>query len=511
MTGFFKAIVSHYRTIIDSISSYTTSLPPHTRNRLATWLIFEATFRKPGLPPAGRKLSREARYLIEDQVALFAGYMVIFAHDDAVDKYNLQTGQIYDQLSRCMVAFLLGLCTQDGLPTAGALVNESQKWLEILQKELADFPDVAMELPHLLNSPTILNGIPFDEQITIRDLLIKREYEELCRQWLNASIVSAMGMGRAFREVSSLLRQHLGEEESAQHNRYVFFIKILAQCMYAQAHSPEQKSWDMIRYDRFIELAYFKSTILIDLYNYVSDQVNEKRFFATRHNSSRACDQILDDLKDYEEDTHDQVLNILHMHILEQGRLAEKFLLMPNRQIITIALVHELIDNTKILRITYDDAFIYHNPFVQAARDPAGNLLMEMGEAETILREIWVNSQQESDWPIEKLARHRASLASKFKTAWQARNDTAILKIIHQSNFPMALLKSYSQLEYQKKRVIIQSYAQNGAQRTGYVSYYSVTFSLKIYWLSLWLKRMFWFLRHPEFHRLHLKGVSHGN
>lgn len=509
--GFVKAAVSNYRKVIDDVSSYTTHLPPNARYRLIIWLLFETITRKPGRPPSGKPFPRKAQSEIEETVALFAGHMVIFAHDDAVDKYDLNTAQIYDQLSRCLAMFLIGLFMDDDTFTGGDLVHELQKWQGILQEELADFPYIADELPCLLNSKIILNGTSLDDKISIRDLLLNDGYDDLCREWLNASIVSALGMGRALRKISELLRQYLDEDKHTQQRRYVFFINILVQCMYAQAHSPEQKSWRTIQFNRFIELVFLKSTILIDLYNYVSDQVNEARFFATRHNRSRACDQVFDDLKDLEEDTRDQVLSILHMFILEQGRLAEKFLLIPNRENITIELIRDLLGDTKIIRTTYKEPFIYQNPFIQATREPDGRICAESDNAEDILREIWVNSPRELDWPIETLAKQRALLATNFKAAWQAKDEKAILNIIHRSNFPTALMKSFSDFTYQNKRVIITSYRQNGALRAGYIGYFNVILGLNALKVLFWFKRLFRLIRFPESFRVCLERGSYGH
>jgi hypothetical protein len=504
-----RTLVSNYREVIGTVSKYSTHLPPHARYRLASWLVFEAIIRKPGLPPAGKQIPGRVQQRIEQQVALFAGYMVLFAHDDAVDKFNFGTAQIYAQLSRYLSAFLMGLSTDEGSSTAGKLSQELRRWSARLHKSLRDSPDIVAELHYLLVPPSDLAGQQVDGRFTIQDLLFRDEYEQPGRDWLNASIVSALGMGRAFREILRLLERHLAEDKAGLEARCEFFMNILVRCMYAQAHSPEQKDPDAIRYDRFIELSYLKSTILMDLINYVSDLVNEQRFFATRHNASRACDQIFDDLRDFDEDTADRILGILHVHILEQGRLAEKFLSLPDRQTLTISTVRELLVDTKILRTTYDDTFIYHNPYVQAARDPCGDLCMGPDEAETILRELWVNSPGELNWPIERLALQRSSLSTSFKDAWRAKNLSAALDIIHRSNFPIALLDSLSHFVYGNKKVIIEAYTQHGARKAGYVGYFTVTLGLKALRINFWIKRTLRLLLSPRKNLLDLKRGPH--
>lgn len=480
-----------YREIIKNVSEHVTWLPPYSRIRLVVWLFYGTVIRKPGRPKPGLQWSKVAQNAVEFQVKLFLGYMVIFAHDDAVDKYNLTTEQIYDQLSRCLTGYVLGVFFDESIVDAERLKDEMLNWMDILNDRLSRYPDVNKELHYLFDSKMLWRDIAQNKKISVGDILIKSGFDELCQEWLNASIVSAYGMGRAYRSLSDLLRVYLDENILVQQKRLSFFIELLVQCMHAQAHSPEQKSWETIQYGRFVELTYFKSTILLDIYNYVSDMVNEDRFFDIRHNASRACDQIFDDLRDYKEDTKDKVLGILHMHILEQGRIAEKYLLIGNREKMTNEMINELINDTKILGGTYEDAFIYQNPFVAAPRDSRGELTMEPNEAETILREIWVNSPVETTWSIEKLALHRAALARRFRLAWQAKDDTVVLDVIYQSNFPMALAKSYYRFMHQNKQVIIGAYKKYDAWIAGYISYYVAVIGLIAFWMNFWFQRMF--------------------
>jgi len=491
-------IISNFREIIGTVSKYTSQLQPYAQFRLVSWLVYESMVRKPGLPSPDKKFPRQVQSLIEKQVSLFMGYMVLFAHDDAVDKFNFNTAQIYDQLSRYLSAFLLGLSISEEASTFKGFSQELQKWLAKLHEFLQDSPNIAAELSYLLVLPKNLTDSQLDGRITIHHLLFGDEHDEIYRDWLNASIVSSMGMGRAFREILLLLEHYLAEDKVTLEARSEYFVTILVMCMYAQAHSPEQKNMDTIRYDRFIKLSYLKSTVLLDLYHYVNDLVNEKRFFATRHNAARVCSQILDDMKDYKEDTLDQILNIIHMHILEQGRLAEKFLSIPDRKNITISIVKETLSDTKILQTNIDEAFVYQNPFVQAARNIDGNLRMESNNAETILRELWVNLPNEIDWPIERLALHRSALSNQFRDAWREKNYSVVLDVIHISNCPLAILESLYRFVNRTKRVGIEAYTQHGAPMSGYIGYYSYTFGLRVLWLSFWIKRVFRLVLYPK-------------
>lgn len=483
-------IISNFHKIISTVSKYSNHLPPHSKYRLSIWLIFETIIHKPSSQLPNRKVSRRVQHLIERQVSLFAGYMVLFAHDDAVDKFNLDSKQIYEQLSRYLSAFLLGFSMDKEELNVEKLTQEMNKWSFKLSKLLSDSPHILMELCCLLSIPSNLYNLPLKDKITIQNLLFKDEYEELCRDWLNTSIVSAMGMGQAFHKILILLKESLDEDDVIQQRRSEFFMGLLVKCMYGQAHSPEQKNLDLLSYERFIEISCLKSTILFDIYNYVSDQVNEKRFFDTRHNSSRACEQFFDDLQDYEEDTVDQTLSILHMHILEQSKLAEKYLSISKGKNITTDIIKELISETKILNITYNGMFIYHNPFIRATRDPSGNLCVRPEDSETILREIWVNSPSEVSWPIDRLARHRLWLGSCLKDAWQSKKYSAVLDIIYKSNFPIALLKSFSYFVHNNKKVNINAYSQHGALKSGYSSYFALKLGLKALYVKYWTKRM---------------------
>ncbi len=488
--AFFRKTLSNFHEVIDFVCQYIQHLPPNARSRLSTWMLLERVLRKPAQPPSGKQLPGKIQTLIENQVSLFSGYMVLFAHDDAVDKYNLDTVDIYEQLSRCLAAFLMSTPLQDEPRTAGALRYTMNKWSVRMQAMMVPYPQIAVELPCLFDNPSLLYGIPDNEPLTIQHLFFKHEYDSLCREWLNMTIVSALGMGQTFRKISSLIKQHLQEDDAILLQHCEFLVKILIQCMYAQAHSAEQKNLNTIRYGRYVELATMKSTIFLDIRNYVSDQVNEPRFFGIRHNSSRWCDQFIDDLQDFEEDTRDGVLGILHVQIIEQGLLAEKFLAISENQQPSIALVQELLHDTQILRTTYEQTFIYQNPYIRSARDSQGNLRMQPTDAETILREIWVNAPSELGWTVEKLARHRLALYVSFKTAWQENNIPTVLDIIHQSNLLMAFLKTLQHFMRQNKQVIIESYKRYGAHNVGYISYYFVIFAIQVLWLDVWKKRI---------------------
>jgi hypothetical protein len=264
----------------------------------------------------------------------------------------------------------------------------------------------------------------------------------------------------------------------------------MVKCMYAQARSPEQRDLETIRYERYVELACLKSNVLLDMPNYVSDQMDEPRYFATRYNSSRCCEQLYDDLQDFEEDTRDGTLNVLHMHIMEQGRLAEKFLALTGKKPLPSAAL-ELLNDTVILQAYHDRTFIYSNPYIQSARDERGNPRLTPENVEMILREIWVNSPEEAHWTVESLARHRLSLYQSFKTAWQTQDYPAVLDIVYCSNFPSALLQSLYRFMNQNKRVIIESHKEHRAAMSGYLSYLLVRYGITALQLAIWKKKTF--------------------
>jgi hypothetical protein len=487
----FAGTPSNFYKIINSISQYTPNLPPNVRRRLSAWLLWERLLRKPALPPPGKQLPLSARRLIENQASLFSGYMVMFAHDDAVDKYNLSTAQIYGQLSRCLAAFLMSIPIKDGPRTVGALRSTMNQWSDRMREIMLPFPKIAADLPYLFDASSMLRGLSDNTPLIIQHLFLKDEHEELCLEWLNMTIFSAMEMGLAFSKILSVIKQHLTDNEADLQRRNEFLVTILVKCMYAQAHSPEQRDLEMFQYERYIELAYLKSNVLLDMPNYVSDQLDEQRYFATRYNSSRCCEQLYDDLQDFEEDTRDGVLNILHIQIVEQGRLAEKFLAMLEKQPQSLSVVQELLSNTIILRSTFDQTFMYSNPYIQAERDEQGNPRMISENAEAILREMWVNAPEELSWTVEALARHRLALYESFKTAWQAQNYPAVLDVVYRSNFPLALLRVLYHFMNQNKRVIIESHKQHGAPVAGYLSYFLVSAGIEALRVDIWKKRIF--------------------
>ena len=178
------------------------------------------------------------------------------------------------------------------------------------------------------------------------------------------------------------------------------------------------------------------------------------------------------------------------MQIVEQGRLAETFLAISEKQPASMPMVQELVRDTAILQGSYNQAFIYRNPYIEAERDEQGNLRIELADPETILREIWVNDRHELDWPVEVLARHRLALYESFKVAWRDQNHPAVLDVLYRSNFPFALLRALHRFVICNKRVMIEIHARYGPLMSGYASYYLAVFGLKLLWLRIWQRRI---------------------
>jgi hypothetical protein len=486
---FFKNTLRNVDEITQFVSQYIHDFPPNSLIRMRNFLLYERIMRKYARPAKGKYLPGSIQKEIEKQASLFIGYMVLFAHDDAIDKYDLGTMRIYEQLSRCLAAYLISTSTDDQPKTIGALRILMGQWSNRLHILLANEPEIVGELSFLL-SLSFLNEVPDNEIFTIQHLFFIDNLNSRCTEWLNMTIVSAMGMGLAFRNISILLREYLSDDAVSLQNRSEFLVKTMIRCMYAQAHSPEQKQLNSLEYEEFIKLLCMKSTLLLDMSNYISDQVNEPRFFSTRYSKSRVCDQIFDDISDFDDDTYDGIINLIHMRILEQGRLAEMFLEMTRVEPISISIVQKLLAASKILQIEYDQTFVYHNPFIRAARDSAGNLRSEPADAEIILREIWVNAPNELNWQVESLAKHRLALYKSMKIAWQEKDFPTVLNIVFQSNFPAALLKSLHLFVRKNKWVIIDNYKKYAIGISGYVAYYSIMIGIKVLQLNVWKKRI---------------------
>jgi hypothetical protein len=497
MQLFFNRI-SIYHEVIGCVSKYNLNLPPGAKRKLITWLVYQKFLHMPAQPSLGKQLPIIIKRRIEEQVSLFSGYMVLIAHDDAVDKYNLGTYHIYEQLSRCLAVFLIGLtCDVKEQITVGSLRSKLDQYASQLNIQLSSHPKIVAELHFLFDNPSLLRGISNNEPLTIPMLFFdNNEHELLCSDWLNMTIVSAFEMGKIFRNISELLQKYLAEDESVLQRRLEFLLALLVRCMYAQAHTSEQRNLDTLQYERFIELTYMKGNLISDIHGYILNQVYEQRFFATYCNSSRFCHQFFDDFQDLEEDTQAGVLGILHMQLVEQGRLAKKFLAMSEEQPVSIELVNELLKSTQVLRITFDKTYLHQNPYIRAERDSQGNLCMEPRNVETILKEIWVNSPNELEWSIDKLARHRFALYSAFNKAWQEKNNNRLIEIVHSSNIPMLFLRGFDYFWRQSRRIVIESHRIHNALITGYIFYYIVKLGSKIIQLQFWKESKLYFLKH---------------
>ncbi len=483
--AFFVNTAANFRKIIDTFTHYKIQLPANAVRRLRFLLILERATRKPSRSPSGKELSLNIRSTFENDASLFGGYMVLFAHDDAVDKYHLTTAQIYDQLSRCLVAIIIGMYFEKDLRITRTLRSQLSYWDDRMSKSLSERPDIVSELPHLFSNSSLLNEIGNTNRITIQHLLFQgEEHEALCNEWLNMTIVSALEMGKVFQKISKNLQVFLSVDDIGLQQRREYLLLLLVKSMYAQAHSFEQKDIDSISYERLAELAYIKSTVFMDIRNYISYQTNEQYFFNTRHNSARYCEQIYDDPQDFVEDTYDGVINIIHMHIIEQGRLAERFLALPEKQKLSRQTAYDLLGNIQISNGTYNGAYLYQNPYVQAPRDSRGNLTFEAENVKTVWYEVWANTPTDINLNISALAQHRLTLYKLFYQAWKTDNYLEVINIVYKSNFPVALLDGLYKYRRKNKKTIVQSYKVSGSLFTGYASYYMINLgvtSLRLY------------------------------
>ncbi|HNN14432.1 MAG TPA: hypothetical protein PKL78_12790 [Anaerolineales bacterium] len=423
---------------------------------------------------------------MEAQTSMFFGYMVLMANDDAVDKYNLRTPQIYEQLSRCLIAFLLGLTTEaDELITADELTDKSNRYFTKIKTQLSAYPGIMDELSLLFNRPSPLLMVSKNEAIKTSNFFFSaQEYPPPCSEWLNITIVSAYRMGETYKNISTLLEEHYNE--GANQLQSELLLTFIVRCMYAQAHTPEQRESESLQYGRFIELTYLKGNLISDIHGYVLNQFNENRFFDTYYNASRFCYQFIDDLLDYKEDTRDGILGLLHMHLIEQGRLAEKFLRLSKHSPITVDLVQEILVDTTILQVNYDQTYIHQTPYIQARRDREGRLIMESQNLDAILREIWVNTKQDLTLPIHSLASRRFELYASFKDAWENKDLDTLIRVIHISNIPSVILLGFGKFWERNKQVVIESHRKHNVLTTGYFFYYLVQLGVTFFRFMFW-------------------------
>jgi hypothetical protein len=208
----------------------------------------------------------------------------------------------------------------------------------------------------------------------------------------------------------------------------------------------------------YLELALGKSNAFLDIGICIRDTPDRERFFQSRLQAGRYCEQLVDDVLDVAADTQEGVLGFLPLRLIEQGQVAEGLLpyLQPSPPLIPglMAVLPTYLDRTGLLCTHHRGYFVYHNPYIQAERDEFGRVPVEPQTYETLLREILVNTPTELVCSLTELAERRARQYHEFCHWWRGRAFKRCLTVLFESRVPLAVTVSFLQFIRSQRKAL---------------------------------------------------------
>ncbi len=291
---------------------------------------------------------------------------------------------------------------------------------------------------------------------------------------LNVTIVAGIELGRTYRHLFRLLVPQVFDEQDLQWHKE-FVLTSLIQAAFAQANTGKQRQL-ALSWNDYMEIACLKSNMIFDLINCVRDILDHDRFLQTRFNAARYCEQLIDDLLDYDEDTRRGVLGWLHVRVIEQGRLAEKMLPYleqygANSERLTTILKSMLLES-RMLQTHYAGILCFYNPFIQAKRHEYGDILVTVDTNEAVLREIFVNAPSDMTLSLEKLLRRRVDSYKAFCHHWSNGEYGRCARIVDESSIAHTATRGFIKFLRQTKDQALTSHYKHGNALIGKFYYY---------------------------------------
>lgn len=385
---------------------------------------------------------RKIQKAIDILTVKFILYLTLLAYDDPFDRVKGSKIQIYEQLARCFSGFLIG--TFCDFPLQPEYILRMFESLHISIKSHVS-EDVWLDLEKLLKNNDFLNSIRSKEKIERRDLLYETN-EDDCLS-LNITIYSAINLGITYRQLKSkLLDPELNNSDVNVNWPDEFVLTSFLKSGYAQANTVSQMVISDIDFKKYIRIACWKSNAFLDIGGCIRSGLVRKRLLEARFSKARFCEQLLDDIIDYDDDSNKGILNFINLRFIEQGRLAQKIIGLLGSFKMTdqgfIEQVAGMIEDSYLLRTVYDQIYIFQNPFLNAKRDSDFNIKYNNRTIEKILREIFVNSADEIELDIERLLKIRARLYEKFVIYWKEGSYEKCSKIVVISSNPLIFIHS---------------------------------------------------------------------
>jgi hypothetical protein len=440
-------ILKRLRRVEAELGNYGVSAS-HVRWKIILVLAYEH-FTAPavlrGLQPCpdGAGLGETVvRKLLRHFPGLMA-YMLLLAHDKAVETSANSAADVHNHLARCLMAFWMGVAPPG---SCGA---------SVLRARLANASSIAhsdgLELGPAMS---ILGAAEFflrnlasqtaDCRLDITQLMYPADAGNEAND-KNLNVVSAFLLGEDLRGVREAFLARFPVECLEWHDE--FFLRCLLRSGASQVRTVAQRKVGGLDWRSYVDLAIGKSNVFCDAGASLRNFANKEFCLGWRYGLSRFCEQIyLDDMMDIDEDCRDGTLSSLHLFLLEQGRLALRVRELRAAQAScaefhsTDALASAL-DESGLLVEYSGEIFLQRNPF----RARANSAALEGSGAEEDLRNALCNSNRDWQLPIDQLIERRIAEANTLVLDFEVRDVRNLMCVMFRCGVPERFLECFRQ------------------------------------------------------------------
>jgi hypothetical protein len=436
-------ILRRLRRVEAELGKYGVSAAP-VRWKIGLALAYEH-FTAPavlrGLEPCpdGEPLGEPVIHKLLEHFPGLMAYMLLLAHDKAVEHAANSAADVSDHLAQCLIAFWLGVSSPSARSADVLFARVAGARIVADREGLA--PGPAISILDAAESSLRQQAMRYGERnMSVSELMYAIDVGPDANN-NNLNIVSAFLLGEELRGARDAFLMRFPPENLAWHDE--FFLRCLLRSGASQVRTVAQRKLGALDWIGYVELAIGKSNVFCDAGASLRNFANKEFCLGWRYGLSRFCEQIyLDDLMDIGEDCRDGTLSALHLFLLEQGRLALRVRELRRSRVethIAGALASALAESG-LLAEHSGAVFLQQNPF-----RPRLRLAASLAPAEHDLRNALCNSNRDWRLPIDELIERRIAEARALALHFEANDDRMLMRVMFRCGVPGRLLECFRQ------------------------------------------------------------------
>lgn len=458
---------------------------PNIERRLFIWALYTRLTQKKIINTLNisQQEKDQNQLMIDSLTVKFVLFLILLAYDDPIDDGLLSKKEIYDQLSRCLAGFIVRSISN--FPISSQFLESEFNKIANISEKLFDI-SVLHDLHWLLNENDFLVSVRRKVNIEENDLFYKNGQNNPVN--LNITIYAAIQMGEIYKQLKCKLTE-FGYNNHNQDDNWHFdlILSSLLKSGYAQANTIYQKDIGSIGLEKYIQIACWKSNVYLDIGGCVRNLLTKNLFYETRFNDARFCEQIIDDIVDFDKDFNDGNLNIFNLHMTEQGRTAIILLdLMKSNDLMNKNVTmraNDILLISPLLKTKFEHTFIFQNPIIQTSNIKQNTFDNKDND---LIFAAFINSKKELNVGLEMLLAERAKTWEKFICLWRNKRYMECSELTQKSSIPLSYIESLIKFVIKNKNHIIRDKEFLLAQS---IYYYLLVCMLNLYRLKFLIIR----------------------